>query len=180
MRLHWPARRGSGAAACESPLSALGHATQTPCNYRWRQKHRLEKSGKKLKKLTCDLKKKPTKKKQSDSLRINASVPKGNTGSSGNEIKIPLYISNSPWSHLDLTLCALNKEVMGEIFPKIVHEMHTTPFITHKKMLHGSLNKFSTLFEIIRKQNKQPDFWITGVNEFGFPMITTLGWLNSI
>lgn len=47
-------------------------------------------------------------------------------------------------------------------------------------MLHGSLNKFSTLFEIIRKQNKQPDFWITGVNELGFLMIRTLGWLNSI
>lgn len=29
-RLHWPALRGSGAAACESPPLALGHATQIP------------------------------------------------------------------------------------------------------------------------------------------------------
>lgn len=147
-RLHWPAQRGSGAAACGSPLSAPGHATQTPWNYRRRRKHRLEKSGKKQHKQTCVTFKKNI---ESVCLRINASVLEGNRGSSGNEITILLYISNSPWSHLDLSLCALKKKMMGAIFSQTVHEMQTTPFITHKGMLHGSLNKISTISEIIRK-----------------------------
>lgn len=166
-RLHWPARRGSGAAACGSPLSAPGHATQTPWNYRWRQKHQLEKSSKRTKKQTCDLQKnKKIKKIQSVSLRINASVPEGITGSSGNEIKIPLHKSNSPWSHLDLSLCALKKEMMGAIFPQIVHEMHTTPFIIHKKNApRESKQNFHHLWDNQNSimQNKQPNFSITGV-----------------
>lgn len=55
--------------------------------------------------------------------------------------KIKLKSRSIQATHLDhtwiLTLCALNKKVMGEIFPKIVHEMHTTPFITHKKCSMG-------------------------------------------
>lgn len=64
---------------------------------------------------------------------MNSSVPEGNTGSPGNEIQILLNITDSPWSHLDLSLCVLENEMTGAIFPRTVHEIRTTPPFTPQK-----------------------------------------------